>query len=478
MGSRFGWRGGAAAAATALIAAAGVGSDAPRAQAARTVKQAMLDAPARDAYELGGLLTGGERRFARERPVYASGHIVVKFDSTATSTAMLAALAEIGGEAMHRPTWADFSYVRLAGGVDPLEAAAALQGRDGVVYAEPDALPYPDYTPNDPLYQYQWNLQRIGMDRAWDINRGGDSGVIVAVLDTGVAYASRGAFAQAPDLGATRFAPGFDFIWNDNEPFDTDGHGTHVSGTVAQSTNNSAGVAGMAFNATIMPVKVLLSDWDESAGAPFPFGSSTVSRGIRYAVDNGARVINMSLGAFGPNTATLDAIRYAVERGVFIAISAGNDGDGLNRASWPASYAPDFEGVMAVAALDYNLRASYYSTHRNYVEIAAPGGDIRADLNRDGFADGILQQTMDDNLSPQGVFNRFSYFFYQGTSMASPHVAGLAALLMDQGITSPRAIEAAIRQFADEAAPPGRDDFTGHGVINPRNTLRGLGLAK
>jgi serine protease len=141
-------------------------------------------------------------------------------------------------------------------------------------------------------------------------------------------------------------------------------------------------------------------------------------------------------------------------------------------------YAKDMEGAMAVAAVDFNLARSFYSNVNDYVEIAAPGGDNNEDLNSDEFADGILQQTLDPDAVSAGVFNQFGYLFEQGTSMATAHVSGLAALLVDQGITTPQAVEAAIKAFATDAGAPGRDDETGHGVINPRGTLRGLGLRR
>jgi serine protease len=446
--------------------------------AANTPKSAMLRQPGRPATVFNHFLEHARLTGEQLRTLYVPGHIVVKFAPGLSARTMQVMAGEVEATALSKPSYADFYYVMIPPDADPVAAAAQLSAQPDVIYAEPDAMVFPTYVPNDPFYRYQWHFQRIGMEQAWDVNRGGSSGVTVAIIDTGVAYLNKGAFAQAPDLAGTHFVAGYDFVWNTAEPVDLDGHGTHVTGTVAGTTNNGVGVAGMAFNASIMPVKVLYGDWDQAWNAPYPFGSSTVSRGIRFAADNGAKVINLSLGSFGPNTATLDALRYAVSKGVFVSISAGNDAETGNRPEWPAAYAPDIDGVVAVAALGYNLTRAPYSSIQAYVELAAPGGDASADLNHDGYGDGVLQQTYDSTAEAAGIFNRFAYVFYEGTSMAAPHVSALAALMIDQGYASPAAIEAAMKRFATDVPPVGRDNETGYGVINPRATLRGLGLKK
>ena len=451
----------------------------PRAQAGASanVKQAVQNQPFRPAAVFGQPLVA-ERHLA-PRARYAPDHIVVKFERETTVRAIRELARQAGGASIERAASADFHVVRLAVGGDPVAVAARLAGQPGVVYAEPDPVVRPLYHPNDPLFSYQWNFTKIQMEAAWDINQGGSSKTTVAVLDTGVAYKNSGGFAQAPDLAGTHFVDGFDFIWNDAEPLDSDGHGTHVTGTIAESTNNNLGPSGMAFNVSVMPVKVLASDWDVRQHAPNDSTMSVLAQGIRWAADHGAKVINMSLGGDEPSSPVESAIRYAVGKGVFLAVAAGNSGDTDNAPEWPASYATSIEGLVSVAAVDYNLARAPYSTHRDYVEIAAPGGNVDADLNNDTYGDGILQQTFDPSFSDRDIFNRFAYMFYEGTSMSTAHVSALAALLYDQGITSPAAIEAALKQTAaKKPAGGGRTDDLGYGVIDARAALRGLGLAR
>jgi len=235
-----------------------------------------------------------------------------------------------------------------------------------------------------------------------------------------------------------------------------------------------------------MPVKVIDEMWDFVFDSPFVGTDDTVARGIRYAADNGANIINMSIGRTGGGAAFVveDAIRYAVGRGVFVAVAAGNSGDIGNAPNRTAQPASGIAGMVAVAAVGRALERAYYSTTNTYVEIAAPGGDQR----RDGGPGGILQQTLDQDLlhtyqrGPAEVrpprADAFAYYYFQGTSMATPHVSAFAALLMQQGITSPAAIEAAMKQFARDLGREGIDSEYGSGLIQPRTTLRGLGLTR
>jgi serine protease len=411
-----------------------------------------------------------------------------------------------------------FEILDIPSTADAEAAAETLRSRSDVEYAQPRYFNHAmQVHPNDPMYSSQWNLPAIGMETAWTIQPGASSDIIVAVLDSGMAfktvsfrytrntpfrdgitvYPALGSvlipFAAAPELGqsdSSRFVSPQDFIWGDEFPVDLDGHGTHVAGTIGQLTNNGIGVAGMAYNVRLMPLKVIAGFWDEYFCPLCPGGTDdVVATAIRYAADNGAKVINMSIGrtSGGPAPAIRDAIRYAVSRGVFVAVAAGNTRDSGNAPSRVAEFAPSIDGMVAVAAVGKSLDLAYYSTTGSYVEIAAPGGDQRQ-LGQGGTTAGIVQQTIDPDLletynRPLSQFgppraDAFAFEFFQGTSMATPHVSGFAALLMQQGITSPAAIEAAMEKYATPKGAPGRDDQYGYGLINPRATLRGLGLAR
>jgi serine protease len=304
------------------------------------------------------------------------------------------------------------------------------------------------FVPNDPYYQYQWHLDQIGMPEAWTRQRG--AGVVVAVIDTGVAHRSAGGFMQAPDLAQTRFVDGFDFVRNDPHPDDEHGHGTHVSGTIAQSTNNEVGVAGVAPEAAIMPLKVLDANGSGGWGA--------IAAAIRFAADNGAHVINMSLGGGFGSRAVERAIAYAHEKGVVVVAAAGNAS--RSRVEYPARY----NHVIAVGSVRFDRTLSFYSNYGGGLDIVAPGGDTRVDQNNDGMPDGVVQNTL-----VGGNPRRFDYLAWQGTSMASPHVAGVAALIRSAGVTDPDAVERLLKDSAHDL----RDSRKyGSGLVQANAALR------
>jgi serine protease len=389
---------------------------------------------------------------------YRPDEIIVKFDPNVPEE-QRAQIAQAYGCQVAGACQAGLQLVRLPAQVTPHEMALAFDQRPDVIYAEPNPIARAVFVPDDSYYTYQWNLDNgetrgIHMEEAWAIEQGRPE-VIVAVLDTGVAYEDYDIYRQAPDLVDTLFVPGYDFVNDDEHPNDDQGHGTHVAGTIGQSTNNGMGVAGIAPGCSIMPVKVLDQ---EGAGDHF-----TIARAIRFAVNGGARVINLSLGSPQPSNTLRDAVRMAYENGVTIVSAAGNDYLKGNPTFYPAA---EKDYCIAVGAIRYDSKRSPYSNTGFYMSVVAPGGDVSVDQNMDDYADGILQQTF---VSDPGDFH---YYFFQGTSMAAPHVSGLAALLASHGVTDPDRIREAIEQTARDLGPSGWDEQYGWGLIDAGAALR------
>jgi thermitase len=285
-----------------------------------------------------------------------------------------------------------------------------------------------DVFPNDPGYPSQWGLNAIQAPSAWEINPG-SSNIIIAIIDSGVDLTH-------PDL-SQKMLPGWDFIEGDAIPQDDFGHGTHVAGIAAAMSNNNLGVSGVSWGAKILPVRVL----DANGNGTY----AGVAAGIIYAVDQGAQILNLSLGGSSPSGVLQDAVNYAYNHGVVIVAAVGNSGN------YGVLYPARCDHVIGVAAVDSSLNRPWFSNYGSEVDLAAPGVSIYS--TEPGF--------------------RGSYGFRDGTSMAAPYVSGSVALLMSlpgNGVAG-----LAVSQLIDSAmdiGPEGWDVYSGAGLIQLKNAYQ------
>jgi serine protease len=413
---------------------------------------------------------------------FREGELIVAFRSTAQPRDMERALSEGGALAARRSRAAARFLVSLGPGSNAAAAAQRFSRMPEVAYAEPNGLVRKSqaqtFSPNDRFYKFQWNLKQMNAERTWGIQKGKTT-VAVAVLDTGVAYEDYAdprtgkVYYKAPDWGDTTFLPGHDFVNDDDHPNDDEGHGTHVASTIAEATNNGLGLAGLAFDCAILPVKVLNEE-----GNGDDFG---VAEGIDFATSftqggsHPVKVINLSLGG-GFSETIKEAVDRAVAAGVLVVAAAGNSGDaGANKIDFPASLA----NVIAVGGLDERKERAPYSSTGPELDLMAPGGNCDRDDDLDGEPDCVFQQTLDPDGIVQGRYDEFCYCGLQGTSMATSHVSASAALLFSQGFVDAASVRAALEQTAERlggAPSSGRNDTFGMGLVRPANALPGLGL--
>ena len=425
-------------------------------------------AAATSAKALNALATSNGTRFRKSLPPDVD---VLELSETATSTKLNpgARLAKI------EPSAIDTHLLEAA----TLEVVKRLQADPAVAWAQPNYIRRALLTPDDRLYERQWHYRNINLPQAWETTTG-SSDVIVAVIDTGI-------LSEHPDIPTERLVPGYDFVSSEFRAQDGDGpdpdpedpgddprgqsssfHGTHVAGTIGARTNNGTGVAGVNWDVRIMPVRVL-----GALGGT----SSEVAQGIRFAAgldseapeppSEPARVINMSLGGAGTSPIEQAAVTDARNAGTIVIAAAGND-------SSSDEYSPaGLDGVISVSASTAVGEKAPYSNYGDKVDVAAPGGNGYGDADGDGQVDSILSTLGNDE-------GEFIYKYYQGTSMASPHMAGVVALMLAVNPElDPDDIDLLLagthpdtsRPITIDLGEPGRDDFFGYGLIDAASAV-------
>ena len=319
------------------------------------------------------------------------------------------------------------------------------------------------FMPDDPHWSIQWNLRRwdhLAMGRVWD-EETGDDDIIIAVLDSGVAFEDYGdnlhTYVKMADYESAAFTPGYDFVNNDAHPNDDYNHGTHIAGIICSDLDNETGIAGMAPECAIMPVKIL-----DGTGRGTVF---TLIEGLDYAVENGADVINLSVSfpaGFIPGEALHGAIADAHDAGAVLVASSGNEG--LSTVCYPAA----FNECIAVGATTSDVRPARteYSSWGAALDVVAPGGDTE-DRDGDGHPDAILSTGFSTGLPCQDP----GYWFGCGTSQAAAHVSALAGLLLANGAENSDVVRNAICKTAKDISPHGYDEYTGYGMISPYHAL-------
>lgn len=424
---------------------------------------AVLALPQFTVAEEGGIAAGAPDVLSDKRELLVQLRAANRRELATRMKTMRTALAEMFGReyredgAAIQATYGD-AFVRLQIPVGMTEEAFTRQliATGAVAGVEANKRIFPLMVPDDTYYQYQWNLKLVHAEGAWDHGTG--EGVTVAVLDSGIAYETFSSFVKSPDFGGTKFVEGYDFINRDTHANDDYGHGTHIAGILAATSQDRYGIAGAAPGVTLMPVKVL----DRRGGGTV----ADLAQGVRWAADHGAKVINMSVGTAEKSDILTDALSYAYGKGVVLVAAGGNEAS--SRLLYPAAV---HEYVIAVGAADLTGDRTSYSNAGDGLDLIAPGGSAALDQNGDGQPDGILSFTLERYGSYVNT-RRFSYVFAQGTSVAAPHVSAAAAMIVAQGVSDPAAVRMILRNSADDKSELGWDRNTGAGLLNMEQALQ------
>ncbi|MGM7701458.1 S8 family peptidase [Pseudalkalibacillus sp. Hm43] len=360
---------------------------------------------------------------------YQDREVTVKFNRKPTKEELSRFANEIDGQVRKE---LDSTYIFKSNTLSTPKLVQYFNEQDRIVYAEPNYIYLQNETDDELYSRYQWNLPAIRTEDGWKISRGNED-VIIAIIDTGIDM-------KHPDL-AKRIVDGYNVLNESPMPNDDNGHGTHVAGIIASETNNGVGIAGMTWYNRIMPIKAMNADG---------YGTSfDVAQGIRWAVEHGADVINMSLGNYKASKALKEAIDYAYEKDVIMVAASGNEN--TNQTSYPAA----FDNVIGVAAVNLNLNRAEFSNYGDYIDVAAPGVDIAS------------------------TYLEGQYASLSGTSMATPHVAALAGLIKSyQPDLKNSDIIRIIEETTDDVGDPGKDIYTGNGVINVASALESANETK